>query len=130
MRLNEEQMEILRRVRAHFEISRVDFICIAIGVFGHSMVDITLSGRAREKEILRMRKVTDALEAEIQGALDGHSTMDAWLRVETGFDCEMKLGDTQPKKEVKFISTALFRQYMAMARMAWLDKILETGEIA
>ncbi|QOV06320.1 hypothetical protein CPT_Maja_100 [Burkholderia phage Maja] len=110
MKLNELQIELLKRVRERFAAIDCDrkslYICL-------ELKEVAIEVRKELSDFKAIFAAEDIAFA-ITGALDGRNAMEAWLVIH------------YPKA----FKVSLHEQYRIMyhARCAWLDRMIETGE--
>lgn len=126
--LDEKSRELLLGVRDRIESGKSQFICIALDdearhLNGEGELGLPYSRCAAE------------LKCEIAESLSQCYTLDSWLFSQTGY-CPDDLSEDSRENwsEIAYkgwseVSRKQFLNWCALARMAWIDRILETGEI-
>lgn len=121
--LNELEMALIKGVREMYDDGWDSFICIAM-----DKVALNLPEWPKEKVV----EASNILQRKIERAINGHYTFHYFFYEETGLRVEekrLRWDGITPKKPVVTISEELWDNYILQARMAWLDKIIETGKL-
>jgi hypothetical protein len=103
------------------------FVCIAIG-------DAHDKFKGRDLECLRERDC-NYLKSALVRALDGRSTFEAYFYMNYGYRRE-RLANSDwyddlgtPAREIVYLPTAEFFTLINMARIAWIDRMLDNYEV-
>jgi hypothetical protein len=112
MKLNNEHIVILQKAREHIRSGGTEYICVAIE-------HVLLILDAKEDSVAQ-RGLCEELTSAIQCAL-GASTMLIYLRA--------NVPNWRYRYSLDRYSLEHERSFAYLARLAWLDKIIETREI-
>ena len=122
--LSELEMSLIRGVRAIFDDGWDSFICIAMD----KVVEAGLDGWSEEEA----RAASNVLQRKIERALNGNYTFNGFFYQEAGLrvkDGRLRWAEIEVKRPIVTIEADLWENYVLQARMAWLDKIIETGKL-
>lgn len=125
--LDKKERELLISARAMIESCDTQYICIAL-----CTASLRLSGGDGTYE-----QPYEDLCGKIEAALPDGMTVGLWLFTQTGY----YPSDLSPSTRLNWDKVAhhgwqkemtreQFKNLCCMARLAWIDRILETGEIA
>lgn len=112
MKLNLQELEAMRVVRQKIESEDERYICHCFDW-----------------------EVYPNLRGAIEDGLEGSYTVESWLNRKVGYRPMYSDGTDAwcqtyvLKPNEKHIPVNMFREHCRMARLAWIDKILENGEI-
>lgn len=126
--LDEKSRELLLGARERIASEKQQFICTALSEEAEH-----LDGEA-EDAILYTQSAGN-LRKCIEGAIAPCYVFDIWLFSETGYYPEsLSKGMMENWEEVAYngwnpVSRKQFLDWCHLARLAWIDRILETGEI-
>lgn len=122
--LSELEMALIKGVRAMFDDEWDSFICHAMD----RVVETGLDGWSEEE----VRAASNVLQCKIERALNGNYTFYGFFYQETGLrvkDNYVQWAEIEVKRPIVTIEEDLWENYVLQARMAWLDKIIETGNL-
>lgn len=130
--LTEKAVELLRGAQNRIKSGKSQFLCIAL-----SDEADRLSGYDEDVTSCRTPYIGTliSLRGAIEEALSGCCTFESWLFSQTGFypddisENAREIWSRVAQNGWNSVPREKFLNWCALARMAWVDKILETGEI-
>jgi hypothetical protein len=121
---NEIQKGLLIEARQHIEKGTERFICCAINSAVHT---------ARDANYDTCWYEASELKEQIDFGIDGYSCLDLWMFSEVGIypnDLPVNMWENcAPTGGRTPVSREAFNDLCLMARLAWLDRALETGSL-
>lgn len=119
-KLTETEIDILRHLRDDDQFEREDFLCIMVGCVVNQYKEKFSEGDKNQ------------LQAKIVRALDGMSTFEYWIFKETGIraDTSDRWDKIVTRRKSLVIPYKDWGNICSLGRRAWVDRMIETGEIA
>jgi hypothetical protein len=127
MILKEYEQKLLEKAHVLIESQDQRFICLAI------MAAHFLLTRQSDENFWVKEAISDALRAKIQSCLEGHNTFDAYIYAKYGIRTQEEgVEDAWDRiktsaEEIVYMDFEKFYTMVRMARLAWLERILEQG---
>jgi hypothetical protein len=125
---NEIQVRLLTEARKRIEDEIEHFICCSLNSVTNTISESLYSER---------RSNALSIKEDIGISLDNLACLEVWLFTETGIYPEnirlevQESWDRNPHEGWKYpVARETFMNWCRMARLAWIDRMLETGEIA
>jgi len=125
---NETQISLLKEARSLISSEQERFICCAINTVVQSgSVQLTYDMRYADGF---------SLKEQIDFGIDGRSCLELWLFAETGiYPCDLKPEATASWENYAKVGWLIpmkrleFNELLKIARLAWIDRALETGSL-
>ncbi len=125
--LNDVQIGLLKEARKRIEEEKDTFICCALRSSVQVVSDVYYHDRYEQCQLLK---------SEIETGINGKSCMELWLFSETGIYPEYldarAYASWNKSAYVGWkipMTRSAHREMCRMARLAWIDRALETGKL-